>query len=156
MPFGLLVMIMMDNFAGALGCYSCCSSPQHPVILQGGCVAEMAILVEGLDTFYLQVSSSEALPCPLLHTSAVPSFTPSFNPIRTPHSPTELHGHHASASSQGLTHKFYCLQHARHYYPSWAYCLPTTLMRIPVSFALATVLVGIFYYVIGFDANPGR
>eukprot|EP00891_Asterochloris_glomerata_P003325 jgi/Astpho2/3325/fgenesh1_pm.00054_%23_6_t len=75
-PFGLLVMIMMDNFA------------------------EMAILVEGLDTFYLQ--------------------------------------------------------HARHYYPSWAYCLPTTLMRIPVSFALATVLVGIFYYVIGFDANPGR
>lgn len=31
-PFGLLVMIMMDNFAGAVGCWTCCGSSQHPVI----------------------------------------------------------------------------------------------------------------------------
>lgn len=91
---------------------------------------------------------------PALHTSALHSFNPSFNPIHLTHA-------HCSMSTKPLhpakaTHNLHCLQHARHYYPSWAYCLPTTLMRIPVSFALATVLVGIFYYVIGFDANPGR
>lgn len=42
------------------------------------------------------------------------------------------------------------------FYPSWAYALPTWILKIPVSFVEAGVWVFLTYYVIGFDSNVGR
>ena len=42
------------------------------------------------------------------------------------------------------------------YFPSWAYALPTTLLRLPYSITEAFVCTGIVYYVVGFASNPGR
>ncbi|KAJ0007315.1 hypothetical protein Pint_29985 [Pistacia integerrima] len=42
------------------------------------------------------------------------------------------------------------------FYPSWAYALPTWILKIPVSFVEAGVWVFLTYYVIGFDPNVGR
>ncbi|KAF3450819.1 hypothetical protein FNV43_RR06908 [Rhamnella rubrinervis] len=42
------------------------------------------------------------------------------------------------------------------FYPSWAYALPTWILKIPISFFEVAVWVFITYYVIGFDPNVGR
>ncbi|KAA8541857.1 hypothetical protein F0562_023009 [Nyssa sinensis] len=42
------------------------------------------------------------------------------------------------------------------FYPSWAYALPTWVLKIPVSFVEVAVWVFLTYYVIGFDPNVGR
>ncbi|KAA3470541.1 pleiotropic drug resistance protein 1-like [Gossypium australe] len=42
------------------------------------------------------------------------------------------------------------------FYPSWAYSLPTWILKIPISILDATLWVLMSYYVIGFDPNVGR
>ena len=42
------------------------------------------------------------------------------------------------------------------FYPSWAYALPTWILKIPITFLEVAVWVFITYYVIGFDPNVGR
>ena len=42
------------------------------------------------------------------------------------------------------------------FYPSWAYALPTWILKIPVSYIEVAVWVFLTYYVIGFDPNVGR
>ncbi|KAJ7966133.1 Pleiotropic drug resistance ABC transporter [Quillaja saponaria] len=41
-------------------------------------------------------------------------------------------------------------------YPSWAYSLPTWILKIPVTFIEVAIWVVLTYYVIGFDPNIGR
>ncbi|XWS73071.1 hypothetical protein CRYUN_Cryun02cG0094100 [Craigia yunnanensis] len=43
-----------------------------------------------------------------------------------------------------------------HFYPSWAYALPTWILKIPVTALEVTIWVIMTYYVIGFDPNVGR
>ncbi|XP_010925283.1 ABC transporter G family member 39 isoform X2 [Elaeis guineensis] len=42
------------------------------------------------------------------------------------------------------------------FYPSWAYALPTWILKIPISFLECAVWIGMTYYVIGFDPNIQR
>lgn len=42
------------------------------------------------------------------------------------------------------------------FYPSWAYALPTWILKIPISFLECAVWVAMTYYVIGFDPNVAR
>ncbi|KAF5193457.1 Pleiotropic drug resistance abc transporter [Thalictrum thalictroides] len=42
------------------------------------------------------------------------------------------------------------------FYPSWAYALPSWILRIPTSFAEVFIWIGLTYYVIGFDPNIFR
>ncbi|KAL3008127.1 hypothetical protein AAZX31_07G014600 [Glycine max] len=42
------------------------------------------------------------------------------------------------------------------FYPSWAYAIPSWILKIPIAFIEATVWVFLTYYVIGFDPNVGR
>ncbi|RLM78088.1 ABC transporter G family member 39 [Panicum miliaceum] len=42
------------------------------------------------------------------------------------------------------------------FYPSWAYALPTWVLKIPISFLECAVWIGMTYYVIGFDPNIER
>ncbi|XP_058112108.1 pleiotropic drug resistance protein TUR2-like [Magnolia sinica] len=42
------------------------------------------------------------------------------------------------------------------FYPSWAYSLPTWILKIPISFAEVAIWIALTYYVIGFDPNAGR
>lgn len=42
------------------------------------------------------------------------------------------------------------------FYPSWAYSLPTWILKIPISLLEVFIWVGMTYYVIGFDPNVGR
>ncbi|CAA6660815.1 unnamed protein product [Spirodela intermedia] len=42
------------------------------------------------------------------------------------------------------------------FYPSWAYALPTWILKIPISFVECGVWIAITYYVIGFDPNVVR
>ncbi|KAG0454843.1 hypothetical protein HPP92_024135 [Vanilla planifolia] len=42
------------------------------------------------------------------------------------------------------------------FYPSWAYALPTWILKIPISFLECAVWICITYYVIGFDPNINR
>lgn len=42
------------------------------------------------------------------------------------------------------------------FYPSWAFSLPTWILRIPITFLEVAVWVVMTYYVIGFDPNIGR
>ncbi|CAN6277935.1 unnamed protein product [Urochloa humidicola] len=42
------------------------------------------------------------------------------------------------------------------FYPSWAYALPTWVLKIPISFLECAVWIGMTYYVIGFDPNTER
>ncbi|RRT63316.1 hypothetical protein B296_00018839 [Ensete ventricosum] len=42
------------------------------------------------------------------------------------------------------------------FYPSWAYGLPTWILKIPISFLECAVWIGMTYYVIGFDPNIER
>lgn len=49
-----------------------------------------------------------------------------------------------------------CRQRSRHYYPAWAWVLPATLLRIPISLVMAILCTAILYWVMGFDTNAGR
>ncbi|KAK9682599.1 hypothetical protein RND81_10G084400 [Saponaria officinalis] len=42
------------------------------------------------------------------------------------------------------------------FYPSWAYTLPSWLLKIPISLIEAAIWVTITYYLIGYDSNVGR
>ncbi|XP_027344794.1 pleiotropic drug resistance protein 1-like isoform X3 [Abrus precatorius] len=42
------------------------------------------------------------------------------------------------------------------FYPSWAYAIPSWILRIPITFIEAAVWVFLTYYVIGFDPNVER
>ncbi|XP_027181512.1 pleiotropic drug resistance protein 1-like isoform X2 [Coffea eugenioides] len=42
------------------------------------------------------------------------------------------------------------------FFPSWAYALPTLILKIPVSLLESALWVSLTYYVIGFDLNAGR
>lgn len=42
------------------------------------------------------------------------------------------------------------------FYPSWAYSLPTWILKIPITFLEVGVWVFMTYYVIGYDPNIGR
>ncbi|CAN6243538.1 unnamed protein product [Urochloa humidicola] len=42
------------------------------------------------------------------------------------------------------------------FYPSWAYALPTWVLKIPISFLECAVWIGMTYYPIGFDPNTQR
>ncbi|KAE8728222.1 Pleiotropic drug resistance protein 3 [Hibiscus syriacus] len=42
------------------------------------------------------------------------------------------------------------------FYPSWAYALPTWILKIPISFVEVSLWVFLTYYVIGFDPNVER
>lgn len=42
------------------------------------------------------------------------------------------------------------------FYPSWAYSLPTWILKIPITFIECAVWVVMTYYVIGFDPNIER
>ncbi|XP_043709772.1 pleiotropic drug resistance protein 1-like isoform X1 [Telopea speciosissima] len=42
------------------------------------------------------------------------------------------------------------------FYPSWAYSLPTWILKIPVTLVEVAIWVFLTYYVIGFDPNVGR
>lgn len=42
------------------------------------------------------------------------------------------------------------------FYPSWAYAIPSWVLKIPITFVEVAVWVFLTYYVIGFDANVGR
>lgn len=42
------------------------------------------------------------------------------------------------------------------FYPSWAYAIPSWILKIPVTFAEVGMWVFLTYYVIGFDPNVGR
>lgn len=42
------------------------------------------------------------------------------------------------------------------FYPSWAYSLPTWILKIPITFLEVAVWVVLTYYVIGFDPNIER
>jgi len=42
------------------------------------------------------------------------------------------------------------------FYPSWAYALPTWLLKIPISFLECAVWTGMTYYVIGYDPSIER
>ncbi|KAL3351085.1 hypothetical protein AABB24_019604, partial [Solanum stoloniferum] len=42
------------------------------------------------------------------------------------------------------------------FYPSWAYAMPTWILKIPITFVEVGLWVLLTYYVIGFDPSPGR
>ncbi|CAN4094855.1 unnamed protein product [Withania somnifera] len=42
------------------------------------------------------------------------------------------------------------------FYPSWAYAIPSWILKIPVAFIEVGLWVVLTYYVIGFDPSPGR
>ena len=42
------------------------------------------------------------------------------------------------------------------FFPSWAYALPTWILKIPVAFVEVSIWVFLTYYVIGFDPNVER
>ncbi|KAK9682589.1 hypothetical protein RND81_10G083900 [Saponaria officinalis] len=42
------------------------------------------------------------------------------------------------------------------FYPSWAYALPSWLLKIPISIVETAIWVIIIYYVTGYDSNVGR
>ena len=42
------------------------------------------------------------------------------------------------------------------FFPSWAYALPSWILKIPVTFVEVSIWVFLTYYVIGFDPNVER
>ena len=42
------------------------------------------------------------------------------------------------------------------FFPSWAYALPSWILKIPLTFMEVAVWVFLTYYAIGFDPNVGR
>lgn len=43
-----------------------------------------------------------------------------------------------------------------HFYPAWAYAIPATILKIPVSLLEAVVWTCLTYYVIGYSPEAGR
>ncbi|KAL8545343.1 hypothetical protein ACS0TY_005497 [Phlomoides rotata] len=43
-----------------------------------------------------------------------------------------------------------------HFYPAWAYAIPATILKIPLSFLQALIWTSLTYYVIGYSPEPGR
>ncbi|KAL7119863.1 hypothetical protein ACP275_02G087500 [Erythranthe tilingii] len=43
-----------------------------------------------------------------------------------------------------------------YFYPAWAYAIPATILKIPLSILEALVWTGLTYYVIGYTPEPGR
>ncbi|KAL5975219.1 ABC transporter G member 39 [Asimina triloba] len=62
----------------------------------------------------------------------------------------------ACASREWLLMKRNSFQRDLLFYPSWAYTIPTWVLKIPISFAEVAVWVGLIYYVIGYDPNVER
>ena len=42
------------------------------------------------------------------------------------------------------------------FFPSWAYALPSWILKIPITFVEVSIWVFLTYYVIGFDPNVER
>ena len=42
------------------------------------------------------------------------------------------------------------------FFPSWAYALPTWILKIPITFVEVAIWVFTTYYVIGYDPSVGR
>lgn len=42
------------------------------------------------------------------------------------------------------------------FYPAWAYAIPATLLKIPLSLLASVVWTGLTYYVIGFSPEVSR
>ncbi|PKA60805.1 putative pleiotropic drug resistance protein 2 [Apostasia shenzhenica] len=42
------------------------------------------------------------------------------------------------------------------FYPSWAYAIPTWILKVPISAIEVFILVFLCYYVVGYDSNAGR
>lgn len=42
------------------------------------------------------------------------------------------------------------------FFPSWAYALPTWILKIPITLVEVAIWVCMTYYVIGFDPDVGR
>jgi len=42
------------------------------------------------------------------------------------------------------------------FFPSWAYAIPSWILKIPVTIAEVALWVFLTYYVIGYDPNVGR
>lgn len=40
------------------------------------------------------------------------------------------------------------------FFPSWAYAIPSWILKIPITFIEVSLWVFLTYYVIGFDPNP--
>lgn len=43
-----------------------------------------------------------------------------------------------------------------HFYPAWAYAIPATIIKIPLSLLQALVWTSLTYYVIGYSPEPWR
>lgn len=42
------------------------------------------------------------------------------------------------------------------FYPAWAYAVPATLLKVPVSLVVSLVWTSLTYYVIGYSPEPQR
>lgn len=47
-------------------------------------------------------------------------------------------------------------QRDMYFYPAWAYAIPASILKIPLSILEAIVWTGLTYYVIGYSPEPGR
>lgn len=47
-------------------------------------------------------------------------------------------------------------QRDMHFFPPWAYALPSWVLKIPITFIEVAIWTFLTYYVIGFDPNVGR
>lgn len=47
-------------------------------------------------------------------------------------------------------------QRDMYFFPTWAYAIPSWVLKIPVSFFEVALWTFLTYYVIGFDPNVGR
>lgn len=47
-------------------------------------------------------------------------------------------------------------QRDMYFYPAWAYGLPASLLKIPLSMCVAVVWTSLTYYAIGYSPEPGR
>lgn len=43
-----------------------------------------------------------------------------------------------------------------HFYPAWAYAVPATILKIPISLLVAVVWTSFTYYSIGYSPEAGR
>lgn len=43
-----------------------------------------------------------------------------------------------------------------HFYPAWAYTIPTIILKIPVSLLQALIWTSLTYYAIGYSPEPDR
>nr|XP_043619509.1 pleiotropic drug resistance protein 3-like isoform X2 [Erigeron canadensis] len=47
-------------------------------------------------------------------------------------------------------------QRDMYFYPAWAYAIPASILKIPLSILEAAIWTGLTYYVIGYSPEPGR